>query len=71
MRELVLEIAAQLRAAPGGVVAVSEALSKIPRNDAAWTYTPNGAIDEVAIYHGALTAQQISAIYSAPDGKCL
>ena len=30
-----------------------------------------GAIDEVAIYHGALSSTQVSAIYSAPDGKCL
>jgi hypothetical protein len=30
-----------------------------------------GAIDEVAIYHSALTAAQVSAIYAAPDGKCL
>ena len=29
-----------------------------------------GAIDEVAVYHGALTAAQVSAIYSAPEGKC-
>jgi hypothetical protein len=30
-----------------------------------------GAIDEVAIYHSALTTAQVSAIYSAPEGKCL
>jgi hypothetical protein len=30
-----------------------------------------GAVDEVAIYHSALTASQVSAIYNAPDGKCL
>jgi len=30
-----------------------------------------GAIDEVAIYHSALTAAQVSAMYSAPEGKCL
>lgn len=30
-----------------------------------------GAIDEVAIYHSALSAAQIAAIYAAPDGKCL
>lgn len=29
-----------------------------------------GAIDEAAIYHSALTASEISAIYAAPDGKC-
>jgi hypothetical protein len=37
------------------------------------TYTSlfAGAIEEVAIYHSALTAAQVSAIYSAPEGKCL
>jgi hypothetical protein len=37
------------------------------------TYTSlyPGVIDEVAIYHSALTAAQVSAIYSAPQGKCL
>ena len=30
-----------------------------------------GLIDEVAIYHSALTAAQVTAIYNAPDGKCL
>jgi len=31
----------------------------------------NGAVDELAIYHSALTAAQVSAIYAAPEGKCL
>lgn len=31
----------------------------------------NGQLDEIAIYHSALTAAQVSAIYTAPDGKCL
>jgi hypothetical protein len=31
----------------------------------------SGAVDEVAIYHTALSAAQISAIYAAPEGKCL
>jgi hypothetical protein len=29
-----------------------------------------GAIDEVAVYHSALTAAQVAAIYAAADGKC-
>lgn len=37
------------------------------------TYTSffAGVIDDVAIYHSALTAAQVSEIYSAPEGKCL
>lgn len=30
-----------------------------------------GQLDEVAIYHSALTAAEVTAIYNAPEGKCL
>lgn len=30
-----------------------------------------GAIDEVAVYHSALSATEVMAIYRAADGKCL
>lgn len=36
-----------------------------------YTYEFKGWIDEVAIYHVPLTSEQVSAIYDAPDGKCL
>ena len=37
------------------------------------TFTPNfnGAADELAHYNGALSATEVMAHYSAPDGICL
>lgn len=35
-----------------------------------FTPTFTGAVDEVAYYSDALTAQQIGAIYAAPQGEC-
>jgi hypothetical protein len=45
--------------------------SKVANNADAFEGYFFGAIDEAAIYHSALTAAQVSAIYSAPQGKCL
>jgi hypothetical protein len=36
-----------------------------------WQYLFKGSIDEVAIYHAAVTAAEVSAIYKASAGKCL